>query len=322
MAASKSQNGTVTALHKQYGGIHIGKWVDRLPTAWVPFIQLARLSPPTPVFLAYFPHVYGIIYGAIVRQSPVTDLIWMLAWFLGASLFVSNAAHGWDDLADAPIDKLIPRTQKRPIVRGAITPLAAFIFTAVNALIAAAFLIVLPRATSLYVCPTIIATTYYPYAKRHINCPQMVLGFCLAWGIAVGASAMGADPLADNAVPFLVVGCAMWSVIFDTIYASIDVQYDIRLGLGSTAVLFGSQVKPCLMGLLAILLGSLAATGVISGFGILYHIIALGGCAISLGSMIINVKLSDSFSCWWWFTYGFWGAGFAIAVSLLSQYLL
>jgi 4-hydroxybenzoate polyprenyltransferase len=318
---ANGQHGSVNPLHKQYGGIHTGKWVDCLPSSWIPYIQLARLSPPAPVLLIYFPHLFGLIYGAIVTQASVQDTLSMAGLLLGGSLFFSNAAHGWDDFVDEPIDKLIVRTQKRPIVRGAISSRAALIFTIIQAIMTAGFLIPLPPRTALYALGTAIATTYYPFAKRHINAPQAVLGYCLANGIAVGAAAMGADPMANYAVPCLVGASAIWSVIYDTVYASIDMKDDIRLGIGSTAVLFGSQMKFWMYVLLGIFVGLLGAAGQISGFGLAYSLISMLGGGLTMAVMIANVELQNGLSCWWWFTYSFWFVGGSITLGLLTEYI-
>lgn len=304
------------------GGARAGNWVDRyVPESWQPYIQLARVNPPLAVLLIYFPHVFGAIYGGIVTRAPPEQTLKVLAILLGGSFFFSNAAHAWDDWADVPIDKLIPRTQKRPIVRGAISPNAALVFCAAQGALAAAFLLPLPPATALYAVGTIIGTLYYPFAKRHIACPQVVLGYTLANAIAVGAAAIGADPLETSAVPLMILASALWSVIYDTIYGSIDMQDDVRLGVGNTAVLFGSAIKPWLSLFLVILVAALGAAGQVAGFGTAYHVISMLGAGLPIGAMIRYVKLQDAYSCWWWFTNAFNFVGVSVTIALLTEYV-
>ncbi|KAK8100144.1 hypothetical protein PG999_010518 [Apiospora kogelbergensis] len=323
---------------KTYGGMHTGTWVDALPAAWVPYIQLCRLSPPAPVFLIFLPHLYGAVHGAVARRATGMELLGVTAWLLLGSLFFSNAAHCWNDLVDAPVDRLVPRTRKRPIARGAITRRAALIFMASQAAAAALCLAPLPAVAAAYAAPTVVGTAYYPFAKRQTPFPQLVLGFCLAWGIAVGSSAMGVDPLPLRLVPAalqqqghlgtsssvgglcLIVACACWTVIYDTVYACLDVEEDKRLGLGSTAVLFGRHVKLVLALLLAVMLACLGGFGHLFAAGAPYYAVALGGSALSLGAMLVFVDLASGPSIWWWFTYGFWFTGGSMAVGLFYIY--
>jgi 4-hydroxybenzoate polyprenyltransferase len=110
----------------------------------------------------------------------------MCGLLLGGTFFFSNAAHGWNDIVDAPIDKKVTRTQKRPIPRGAITRQAALVFVVTQSIGATTFLLVLPPKTALYTLPNILATTYHPYAKRHTNLVQVILDFCLAFRFILG----------------------------------------------------------------------------------------------------------------------------------------
>ncbi|KAI1174405.1 UbiA prenyltransferase family-domain-containing protein [Nemania sp. FL0916] len=330
-------------LAQQYGGNHAGGWVGRLPASWVPYVQLARLSPPAALFLIYFPHFFGIVLAALIQRSPATEVLRAGLVLFGGSFFFSNAAHGWNDLVDAPIDMAIARTSKRPIPRGAITPRAALIFTLSQGVGAALFLLLLPTGSAIYAVPNIVGTVYYPWAKRHTNFAQLVLGWCLAWGIVMGCCAMGLKPFTGG--PFgasdgeeeslfgakvsvhVSVACVffasiLWTIIYDTIYAHQDLKDDLKVGVKSIAVLFRDQTKVFLWLVLGCMVALLAAAGVREGMGWQYYLIAAGGSLLSLGAMIANVELKDSASCWWWFRYGFWLAGSSIAGGLFSEYLL
>ncbi|KAL7624895.1 hypothetical protein AAE478_004109 [Parahypoxylon ruwenzoriense] len=323
-----------TALAQQYGGGHAGGWVGCLPASWIPYVQLVRLSPPAALFLIYFPHFFGIILAAIIQRSPVDQVLRASLVMLGGSFFFSNAAHGWNDLIDAPIDKAIARTSKRPIPRGAITPRAAFIFTATQAVGAACFLLLMPSGSAIYAAPNIVGTAYYPWAKRHTNFAQLVLGFCLAYGILMGSCTMGLQPYtggpfgnsekfwAEPSIACLFLASILWTVIYDTIYAHQDVKDDIRVGLKSIAVLLRDRTKPLLWLSLGCMIALLYTCGSLLNMRIPFYAIAAGGSLLSLGAMIANVELKDSASCWWWFRYGFWLAGGAIAGGLLSEYVL
>ncbi|KAF3809048.1 4-hydroxybenzoate polyprenyltransferase [Colletotrichum gloeosporioides] len=310
-------------LSQQYGGLHPEGWVDRLPESWIPYIQLSRLSPPAGFFLIYFPHTFGALHAASVHGLPIQDVLRVCLILLGGSFFCNNASHAWNDLVDAPVDAQIERTRMRPIPRGAISYRAAFIFACTQAIAAAAFLLFLPRDASLAAIPTIIGTIYYPWAKRHTNLPQFVLGFCLTWGIMVGSSGMGvSQPWTDASTVSLLLASILWVVVFDTIYAHQDIVDDLKVGVKSTAILIQGFAKPALWSMFLSMIGCLIASGYYGGMGLPYYGLVVGGCVVSVGSMIARVDLADPASCWRWFSQGFWLTGAAIASGLLAEYLI
>ncbi|KAI1413418.1 prenyltransferase [Hypoxylon sp. FL1857] len=310
------------SLSQQYGGIHTGGWVNVLPSSWVPYVQLARLSPPAALFLIYFPHIFGVLHAANASRLPVSEVARASALLLGGSFFFSNAAHAWNDLVDAPIDKLVSRTKKRPIPRGDISWGQALIFTAVQSIGAACFLLFFPPTTAMVTIPTIVGTIYYPWAKRHTYFPQLVLGFCLSWGIMVGSSAAGAEsPWTDSAALCLLFASIIWTTIYDTIYAYQDIEDDVKIGVKSTAVLFRSYTKVLLWVLIFLLGACLLLYGEITQMGATYYVVTIGGCLSSLSAMVANVELKNDASCWWWFSCGFWFTGISITIGLLARYL-
>ncbi|KAI0145354.1 UbiA prenyltransferase family-domain-containing protein [Xylariaceae sp. FL1272] len=259
-------------LDKQYGGNYAGGWLSYLPVSWVPYIQLARLSPPAGLFLIYFPHLFGIAHEATVRSVRFQDFLQACAVMLCGSFFVSNTIHIWNDLVDAPIDKQVARTRHRPIPRGAVTPFAAFVFTVTQAACAAMVLFAfLPARASYYAALNLAPTTYYPWAKRHTHFSQFVLGVWLAWGVVMGsASFTTGSPGEERAVAYfgisqsttcLFVACILWTVIYDTIYAHQDIEDDTKIGMKSLAVLCRERTKPFLYFVLLGLLLLLMAVG-------------------------------------------------------------
>ena len=323
-------------LAHQYGGNHRAGWLALLPESCLPYVQLARLSPPAGLFLIYFPHLFGILHAGILQRTPLAVLGQRGAWMFGGSFFVSNAIHIWNDLIDAPLDALVERTRDRPIPRGAVSPLAATVFTATQAVGAALFLPYLPAGavqSTLYALPSIIAWTYYPWAKRHTDFPQFVLGFCLGWGVFMGSLAIDREPFAigvlgrgvkphvEYSTLCLFLASIIWTMIYDTIYAHQDLQDDVKAGIKSMAVLYRDRTKGLLWQLLAVMTVLLLTCGWLGQMSVMYYLIAVGGELMTLGSMIAKVDLKSSESCWWWFGNGFWFTGGSIGGGLLVEYL-
>ncbi|KAI1267559.1 prenyltransferase [Xylariaceae sp. FL1019] len=308
-------------ISQQYGGIHSGSWVDHLPKACVPYIQLCRLSPPAALFLIYLPHFYGAMHAAKTTHQSPKDVFQACGLLFGGSFFYSNAAHSWNDLIDAPIDRQVARTKNRPIARGTISRRAALLFTISQALSAAAFLLLLPRATAITTIPSIVGATYYPWAKLHTHFPQLVLGTCLAWGTMVGASTLGIQkPWEDVSGMCLVTSLILWTSIYDTVYAHQDKKDDMKIGVKSTAVLFQHNTRKLLWVLLGLMSLSLLSYGWLTQTGAIYYAITFGGSVGSLGAMIHSVDLDDESSCWWWFSSGFWFTGISLSLGLALEY--
>ncbi|KAK2603999.1 hypothetical protein QQS21_003835 [Conoideocrella luteorostrata] len=282
-------------LSQQYGGVHAGGWVNRLPKAWIPYVQLSRLSPPAGFILIYLPHLFGVIHAASMTHGSIESVLYVSGVLLVGSLFCNNSSHAWNDLVDAPIDAQIERTKTRPIPRGAISP----------------------------TFPTIIGTIYYPFAKRHTHLPQVVLGFCLTWGIMIGSSAMGVEkPWADTSTVCLLLGSVLWVILFDIIYAHQDLADDMKVGVKSLAVLINGYAKPFLWTLVMVMTLLLYYSGVYGEMGPLYFLITVGGCASSVGAMVALVDLKDPASCWMWFANGFWLTGTSIVAGLVANYVV
>ncbi|KAH8702716.1 hypothetical protein GQ44DRAFT_717452 [Phaeosphaeriaceae sp. PMI808] len=309
MAISELPEGaTDAALAYQYGGNHKGGWLAYVPDKWLPYVQLTRLSPPVGLFLIYIPHTFGILHAAIRNQSTPIEVARASGLLFAGSFFNRN----------------------RPIPRGIISHLAAFLFTASQALMAALFVFAIPghwTENALYSIPGIIGWAYYPYAKLHTFWTQAVLGFCLSWGIVMGSISLQLQPIAyktrqiDPATLMLFIASTCWTMIYDSVYAYQDIKDDLKIGVGSMAVLFKYRIKPVFWILVAAITTCLTLLGQWEEMGPVYYIFGVGGTTTCLALMVANVNLKDSSSCWWWFSNCFWGVGGFILVGLFSEYL-
>lgn len=348
MRPPKQSEIETVSLAQQYGGHHTGSWVSMMPPSWIPYAQLARLSPPAGVFLIYFPHLFGAVLGGVVTHASLVTTLRACLVLLMGSFFLSNAAHAWNDIVDEPFDRAVGRTRQRPIPRGAISRCSALLFAISQAVGAFATLwICFPVGAISFAAPNILFIVYYPWAKRHTHLAQFVLGICLAWGVFIGSIALNNQPFTlmqirladpngahakgrlfmgkgnddiDPGVISLFLACVFWTVIYDTVYAHQDVEDDIRLGLKSTAVLLRGYIKLFLGLLLGFMLSSLFFCGNHFGFGLLFYLFSMMGSLVVLGAMALQVDLEDSANCWWWFKHAFWVVGSSIFLGILSQH--
>ena len=303
-------------------------WLSHLPRSWVPYVQLARLSPPAGLFLIYFPHLFGTIHAALVLHAQPAQLLRISTILFGGSFFLSNAIHIWNDIVDAPLDALVARTRHRPIPRGAVSPFAASVFTATQAVAGMAFFLPLGWPCFLWSLPCIALWVFYPYAKRLTHYPQVFLGVTLAWGVPMGQVAMGFDPLlalredarTAGSAACLFLASTVWTVVYDTIYAHQDLKDDVKAGIKSMAVLYQGHAKSLFWKLVVAMTGLLGAGGYLAGLGAAYYTLSVATTMLVMGAMVSLVQLDDEASCWWWFTVEFWFVGGAITSGLLGEY--
>ena len=142
----------------------------------------------------------------------------------------------------------------------------------------------------------------------------------------MGFPALGVDLLSDAAaaktVAALYASCVGWTVLYDMIYAHMDIQDDRKVGIKSIAVRHEKETKAVLTGLAAVQVGLLAAAGWAAGAGPVFFVGGCGSAVVTLGVMVWRVRLKEVADCWWWFRNGVWFTGGGIAVGMLGDYLV
>jgi 4-hydroxybenzoate polyprenyltransferase len=113
-----------------------------------------------------------------------------------------------------------------------------------------------------------------------------------------------------------------WTVVYDMIYAHMDIKDDAKAGIKSIALRHDKETKQILTGLAITQIGLLAAAGIATGAGPVFFVGSCGGAAVSLGIMIKRVNLKSVKDCWWWFVNGCWLTGGVIAAGLGGDYLM
>lgn len=197
-----------------------------------PYLQLIRFDKPIGSLLLLWPTMWALWLAN--QGTPPLKLL--LIFILGVVL-MRSAGCIMNDLADRQFDGHVSRTQQRPLITGAITVTQAKQFCLL--LLLAAFSLVLLTnllTIGLSVVGALLAL-FYPYCKRFIHIPQAILGLAFAWGVPMAFAA------SNGAVPreawFLFIIAALWPVIYDTMYAMVDREDDLKIGIYSSAILFG-----------------------------------------------------------------------------------
>ncbi|CAK7273055.1 Para-hydroxybenzoate--polyprenyltransferase, mitochondrial precursor (PHB:polyprenyltransferase) [Sporothrix epigloea] len=299
-----------------------------LPKSWVPYAELIRLDKPTGSYYLYFPCIFSTLMAAPMVEptmaSPGSVVGTSLLFFAGA-IVMRGAGCTINDLWDRNLDPHVTRTRLRPIARGAVTPFNALVFTGAQLLAGLAILLQFPTPCLYYGIPSLALVAVYPLAKRVTYYPQFVLGLTFSWGAIMGFPALGIDLLSNTAAlaasAFLYTSNAAWTVLYDMIYAHMDVKDDVKAGIKSIALKHGARTKAVLLGLGAAQVGLLAAAGVASGAGPVFFVGSCGGAVATLAIMIKRVKLDSVKNCWWWFVNGCLLTGGVISLGLGADYL-
>lgn len=297
-----------------------------LPKSVVPYAELIRLDKPTGTYYLFFPCLFSTLVAATMAtpMAAPTTVVGTTALFFTGALVMRGAGCTINDLWDRNLDPQVQRTRLRPIARKAISPQAAIIFTGGQLLTGLAVLLSLPFECFWYATPSLLFVATYPLAKRVTNYPQFVLGLTFSWGAMMGFPALGVDLLSNQAAltaaACLYASNVAWTVLYDMIYAHMDIKDDAKAGIKSIALRHDKETKAVLSGLAVVQLGLLAATGVAAGMGPVFFVGSCGSAAATLATMIWRVKLKDVSNCWWWFKNGAWFTGGGIALGLAAEY--
>ncbi|KAJ5655605.1 hypothetical protein N7507_007555 [Penicillium longicatenatum] len=299
--------------------------VASLPSSWIPYAELVRLDKPTGTYYLFFPTLFSTLLAApmAAHVTPMQLLSTAGLFFTGA-LIMRGAGCAINDLWDRNLDPHVERTKFRPIARGALSPSKAVLFTGSQLLAGLGVLLQFPTQCLWYAIPSLPIVVAYPLAKRITNYPQLVLGFAFSWGAIMGFPALGVDLLGNHdallAAGALYSSCIAWTVLYDMIYAHMDIKDDVAAGIKSIALRHEHNTKAVLTGLAVAQVGLLGAAGVAAGCGPVFFVGSCGSALLSLGLMIWKVQLKNVSNCWWWFKNGCLLTGGGITVGLLGEY--
>lgn len=283
------------------------RWRKQLPH----YIALMRLNKPIGVFLLLWPTWWALFIAGTGRPSW-----WLLCVFTLGVVLMRSAGCVINDYADRAFDGHVRRTSQRPLVSGAVTPAEALKLFA--SLIAAALLLVLTTNTFTIVLSIVgaVLAVSYPFTKRYTHLPQFHLGLAFGWGIPMAFAAQ------TNQVPtvawLLLIANVLWSVIYDTMYAMVDRDDDIRIGVKSTAILFGEADRVIIGVLQCMMLATMWMVGQKAELSWPYTI-ALIGTALLFGYHQYLIRHRQREQCFRAFLHNNW-AGMLICAGILLSY--
>ncbi len=243
--------------------------------------RLMRLDKPIGILLLLWPTLWGLWLSS--RGHP--DWTVVLVFVLGTVL-MRSAGCVINDFADRDFDRHVERTKDRPLTAGKVSPREALALFVVLA--ACAFLLVLLLGIPLVIwlsIPAILLAASYPFTKRFFAIPQAYLGVAFGFGIPMAyAAQLGRVP---EAAWWLLLANVFWAIAYDTEYAMVDREDDIKIGIKTSALTFGRFDVAAVMACYAIALGLIAWVGYRLGRGAAFY----GGLAVSAAIMIWHYTL-------------------------------
>ena len=226
-------------------------------------LDLIRLDKQYGTLLLMMPTLWSLVLASGGIPSVKHFLI-----FVFGSFITRSAGCVANDMADRNLDRFVERTRERPLASGRLNMMEASLILTVLLLIALMLVLMLNKLSLLLSFVALILAGVYPLTKRYIQVPQLFLGAAFGWG-AVMAWAAVRNEVALPAFLFF-LGTLFWATGYDTIYALIDREDDIKVGVKSTAILFGNYTYIALAILFLITVAILLTAGVIAGLGRLY----------------------------------------------------
>lgn len=228
------------------------------------YAALMRLNRPIGVWLLLWPTLWALWLAGQGHPDSGIFLVFMLG-----VVVMRSAGCVLNDFADRNIDPYVERTRARPIASGAVAPAEALTLFVALALIAIGLAAMLNPLAQLLAVGAAGLTVLYPFIKRVVSIPQFVLGAAFGWAVPMAFAAQTGEA---PQLAWLVFGTALiWAVIYDTFYAMVDRDDDHKIGVKSTAILFGDADLFVIGGLQLLMLVALVFIGDMAALGIWYY---------------------------------------------------
>ena len=275
------------------------------------YLDLIRWNRPAGWLLLLWPSLAALWIAA--DGFPGWHL---LAVFTLGTILMRSAGCCINDVADRDFDRHVKRTANRPVTSGRISTKEALAVGAVLALAAFALVLSTNQATIAWSFAALAVTLVYPYAKRHVSMPQAVLGVAFSFGIPMAFAAVRGE------VPWqawaLLLANLFWVLAYDTEYAMVDRDDDLRIGMKTSAITLGERDVPAIMGFYAIYLVAWAALLEGAHLGALFWLAwAVAAAQVVWHYFLIRERTREG--CFKAFRLNHW-LGFAVFVGVVLAY--
>ena len=231
-------------------------------------LRLARFDKPIGILLLLWPTMSALW----LASNGFPDANILIIFIIGV-VVMRSAGCVINDLADTEIDKHVERTRRRPLATGELSKKEALVFLLFLLSIALCLAISLGFKVVAWSLGGLVLTIIYPFCKRFIKSPQVILGLTFSWSIPMAYVACGSE--FNLSMLLLWLGVAIWIVVYDTFYALVDIDDDQETGVFSTAILFGNKVSLITYLLQIASIALWAYLGIIMQMSLIYFLILI-----------------------------------------------
>jgi len=300
---------------RSYAALHWRRLMLLLPVLADQFGRygrLMRLHRPIGIWLLLWPTLWGLWVAAQGAPDQRVFIVLVLG-----TVIVRSAGCVINDLVDRKLDPHVQRTADRPLATGEVAASEALILFVGLMLIALGIVLTLNRLSLYLAASAAVIAIVYPFTKRFLAAPQLVLGVAFAWGVPMAfAAQLGSVPRLGW---LLFLSAVIWGIVYDTEYAMVDRDDDLKIGVRSTAILFGEMDRALIAALQLSLFAGLALVGDGAELGRWYY----GGLVLAAGVALyqqVLLKDRDPAMCLRAFSSNAWLGG-AVFVGVLLDYL-
>jgi 4-hydroxybenzoate polyprenyltransferase len=253
------------------------------------YARLMRLDRPIGFWLLLWPALWALW---ISGEGQPEERVFVI--FVAGTFLMRTAGCVINDYADRDVDPHVRRTAGRPLARGAVTPAEALALFTMLAAAALALILPLARLTQQFALAGGAVAVIYPFLKRLFPLPQAWLGAAFAWSVPMAfAEQTGGVPT----VAWLLFAAVMlWTTVFDTMYAMVDRDDDLALGVHSSAILFGRADRAAIAAMQLACLAALAVVGQMSGLGRWYWLGLAAAAALAVWQQWL-IRARDPDAC-------------------------
>jgi 4-hydroxybenzoate polyprenyltransferase len=253
------------------------------------YVQLTRLDRPIGIWLLLWPTLWAVWIAGHGRPDGRLFII-----FVVGTILMRSAGCAVNDYADRSFDPHVERTKGRPLAAGRISTVEALVLFAALSLTALALALQLNKLTLLLAVAGAALAVTYPFIKRFLPVPQLYLGLTFGWGIPMAFAAQ--LERVPRVALLLLIANVLWVTVYDTMYAMVDRDDDLKIGVRSTAILFGDSDRHIIAALQVMTLFSLYLIGGMMSMGPWYYAGLIAG-AIFFVYQLWLIRARDRHQC-------------------------
>ncbi|MGZ3144409.1 4-hydroxybenzoate octaprenyltransferase [Lentzea chajnantorensis] len=274
-------------LHKISAGV-----VTKSPDPVRPYLLLMRLDRPTGYVLYLLPGLWAVVFASGHRPDLLS-----VAAIAVAAVLIRGFACASNDVTDREIDARVARTVGRPVAAGTISVRNGVLWGAAQALAALLVLLLANVETALVALATYPLIVAYPFMKRFFFWPSGFLGLVMSTYVFVGWTAATGDTDYPPAVYGLYAAGTFWTMVHDAIYSHQDKEFDRKIGVRSSALLFGGATKAWLSLFVVLSVAGVLWAGSLTSIGWAFYAVVVLAAAY-LAHLLFRVDLDDPKACW------------------------